>query len=113
MAAWTTAGYGDRRQGVKLSGGQRQRAAAAACLCAIPELLVFDDLSSALDVDTERCCGNDWSRALAGPLPALPGVSIAPVCAARLDYCLKDGGRGEGKLEDLLETVRKCTTVAR
>jgi ABC-type multidrug transport system fused ATPase/permease subunit len=41
-------------KGVKLSGGQRQRAAAARMFVREPELLVFDDLSSALDVETER-----------------------------------------------------------
>lgn len=41
-------------RGIRLSGGQVQRAAAARALVRRPELLVVDDLSSALDVDTER-----------------------------------------------------------
>jgi len=41
-------------RGVRLSGGQVQRAAAARMLLQDAELLVFDDISSALDVDTER-----------------------------------------------------------
>ena len=40
-------------RGVKLSGGQLQRAAAARMLLRDAQLLVFDDLSSALDVNTE------------------------------------------------------------
>ena len=40
-------------RGVKLSGGQLARAAAARALVRRPDLLVFDDLSSALDVETE------------------------------------------------------------
>ena len=40
-------------RGVRLSGGQVQRTAAARMLVRDAELLVFDDLSSALDVETE------------------------------------------------------------
>ena len=46
-------------KGVKLSGGQVQRTAAARMFVREPELLVFDDLSSALDVETERTL---WER---------------------------------------------------
>jgi ATP-binding cassette subfamily B protein len=46
-------------KGVKLSGGQIQRASAARMFLRTPELLVFDDLSSALDVRTER---EMWQR---------------------------------------------------
>ena len=41
-------------KGVRLSGGQLQRAAAARMLIRQPDLLVFDDLSSALDIETEQ-----------------------------------------------------------
>ncbi len=46
-------------KGVKLSGGQRQRTAAARMFVRGSELLVFDDLSSALDVETEQAL---WER---------------------------------------------------
>lgn len=49
-------------KGVRLSGGQLQRAAAARMFVHQPELLVFDDLSSALDVETEQIL---WSRLFA------------------------------------------------
>lgn len=45
--------------GVTLSGGQAQRTAAARMFARSAELLVIDDLSSALDVETERCL---WER---------------------------------------------------
>ncbi len=46
-------------RGVRLSGGQVQRAAAARMFVRQPALLVFDDLSSALDVETEKTL---WER---------------------------------------------------
>src|SRR5206468_11395980 len=46
-------------KGVRLSGGQIQRAAAARMFVRDAELLVFDDLSSALDVETEQLL---WQR---------------------------------------------------
>ena len=46
-------------KGVKLSGGQRQRVAAARMFVQEASLLVFDDISSALDIETEKLL---WQR---------------------------------------------------
>jgi len=46
-------------RGIRLSGGQVQRTAAARMFVRDPELLVIDDLSSALDVETEQAL---WER---------------------------------------------------
>jgi ATP-binding cassette subfamily B protein len=46
-------------RGMKLSGGQIQRTAAARMFVRDAELLIFDDLSSALDVETEQLL---WRR---------------------------------------------------
>lgn len=46
-------------KGMRLSGGQLQRVAAARMFLRQPELLIFDDLSSALDTTTEQTL---WSR---------------------------------------------------
>ena len=46
-------------RGVKLSGGQQRRSGAARMFVREPELLVLDDLSSGLDVETEQTL---WER---------------------------------------------------
>ncbi|HMA36935.1 MAG TPA: ABC transporter ATP-binding protein [Chloroflexia bacterium] len=68
-------------RGVRLSGGQVQRAAAARMFVRTPELLVFDDLSSALDVETERLL---WERLWAqAQTPTGPGATCLVVSHRR------------------------------
>ena len=49
-------------QGFRLSGGQKHRVAAARMILRKPQLLVFDDLSSALDIKTEEQLWNSLLR---------------------------------------------------
>lgn len=79
-------------RGLRLSGGQVQRAAAARMLARRPRLMVFDDLSSALDVETEATL---WDRLFApGRRTAALVVSHRRPALARADEVLVlDGGR--------------------
>jgi ATP-binding cassette subfamily B protein len=91
-------------KGVKLSGGQIQRTAAARMFVRKPELLVFDDLSSALDVETEKQL---WERVFVQPDLTCLVVSHRREALRRANHIiiLKDGQlEAEGVLDDLLTT---------
>ena len=89
-------------RGVRLSGGQVQRAAAARAFVRQPELLVVDDLSSALDVDTERTL---WERTLGSSQTTILAVSHRRPALRRADQIVlvKEGRvEGIGTLSELL-----------
>jgi ABC-type multidrug transport system fused ATPase/permease subunit len=90
-------------RGVKLSGGQLQRSAAARMFATEAELLVFDDLSSALDLHTEA---ELWTRLFERREVTCLVISHRRVALRRADQILlMDEGRivDRGTLEELLE----------
>ena len=90
-------------RGVKLSGGQVQRSAAARAFATGAELLVFDDISSALDVDTEASL---WEGLFTRRDVSCLVVSHRRAVLQRADrvVLMEDGAVvAEGSLVDLLD----------
>jgi len=90
-------------RGVKLSGGQIQRVAAARMFARPAELLIVDDLSSALDMETERLL---WERLLQRRDLTCLAVSHRHAALRRADQILLlEDGRlvDRGPLNDLLQ----------
>ncbi len=78
-------------RGLRLSGGQAQRVAIARALARRPQLLILDDVSSALDVATER---DLWDRLAAHSELTLLVITNRPVTLARADQVIRlDRGR--------------------
>jgi ABC-type multidrug transport system fused ATPase/permease subunit len=91
-------------RGVKLSGGQLQRAGAARMFARGSDLLIFDDLSSALDVATERQL---WESLLRDREATCLVVSHRRLALKRASQILlMHQGRivAQGRLDELLET---------
>ncbi len=84
-------------RGLRLSGGQAQRVATARALVTRPELLVVDDLSSALDVTTER---ELWDRLDQLGSTTVVAVSQRQLAIDRADQVITMAGGRVVSIED-------------
>lgn len=98
-------------KGTKLSGGQMQRVAAARMFIRKPQLLVFDDISSALDVETEMKL---WERLFNGEKTTCIIVSNKKIALENADriIVMKDGKiESEGDLRELLNESEEMKRI--
>lgn len=97
-------------KGVKLSGGQKQRVAIARMLYNESEIFILDDVSSALDVNTEI---ELWEK-IANRDKTILAVSNKHVCLEKADkiLVLKDGNVDSfGTKEELLKTSKEFNEI--
>ncbi len=90
--------------GVNVSGGQRQRLCIARALLKHPKIIIFDDSTSACDMETERRI-LEGIRGLKGVTNIIIGQRIKSVCEADKIIILDDGEIvSEGTHQSLYQT---------
>jgi ATP-binding cassette subfamily B protein len=91
--------------GANLSGGQRQRIAIARALVTDPDILILDDSTSAVDLETEALIQDELEKLKDGRTVFVVAQRISSVLAAD-QILILDAGRvaALGTHEELLET---------
>ena len=96
--------------GTNVSGGQRQRLAIARALIRRPEVYLFDDSFSALDVATDARLRDALAPVTEDATVIIVAQRVATILEADQIVVLENGGIvGHGTHDDLLET---CATYA-
>jgi ABC-type multidrug transport system fused ATPase/permease subunit len=99
-------------RGANLSGGQRQRLAIARALLRQPDVLIFDEATSHLDVATERAIQENLRTALAGKTVVLVAHRLSTIRSADLIYVLHKGQVAEaGSHRQLLKQNGKYAAL--
>ena len=90
-------------RGVGLSGGQRQRVAIARALLLNPKILILDDSTSSVDVETERAIQESLKRLMIGRTTILIAQRLSTAKLADRIIILESGEiRAQGSHEQLL-----------
>jgi len=93
------------QRGVNLSGGQKQRIAIARALLVKPKILILDDSTSAVDVETEVEIENALDALMDDTTSFIVAQRISTVLKADKILVLENGRiAAEGNHEELMET---------
>ena len=99
------------KNGIKLSGGQRQRISIARMIIADPNIVIFDESTSALDTRTEARVFEKLQKFLAVRTTVIIAHRLSTIENADYIYLIDDGRiREEGTLEQLLDREGQFST---
>lgn len=99
--------------GSNVSGGQKQRLAIARALVRKPDLLVFDDSFSALDMKTDSKLRKALTEKLAGVTKIIVAQRISTIVRADQIIVLDDGRiAGKGVHHELMESCKVYREIA-
>ncbi|RBQ32101.1 ABC transporter ATP-binding protein [Arcobacter sp. FW59] len=91
--------------GIRLSGGQRQRLSIARMIIANPSVVIFDESTSALDVQTETKLFNDLEEFLRQKTVITIAHRLSTVKNASFVYMLDDGKLVQSGTHEELEKI--------
>lgn len=93
------------QRGANFSGGQKQRLAIARALCVNPKILILDDSTSAVDVETESEIQKTLDKLMSGMTSFVVAQRISTVLRADKILVLENGRiAAEGTHAELIET---------
>lgn len=99
--------------GSNVSGGQKQRLAIARAIAKKPDLLVFDDSFSALDMKTDAALRKALEEKLGGITKIIVAQRISTIVHADQIIVLDDGRiAGKGTHRELMETCKVYREIA-
>ena len=108
-------GYGSHvsQGGSNVSGGQKQRLAIARAIAKKPDVLIFDDSFSALDMKTDAALRKELAEKLNGVTKIIVAQRISTIIRADQILVLDEGRIcGKGTHKDLMETCEVYREIA-
>jgi ATP-binding cassette subfamily B protein len=100
-------------KGTNLSGGQRQRVLLARAIAARPEIVLFDDSSSALDYKTDANLRRALKETMGGTTVITVAQRVSSVKDSDLILVLDEGKIiGAGKHEELMNTCTEYREIS-